>query len=119
MAQSRFDAFDNYLRSNGIPIDGLSGSQPYGPETVTINFLPSATAEQILWANDAKQTFDWRPRRFLTEQVIASTLAGLTVNQRNAILLRLAARAIVNDEPWVRQVMQDHQVAIPYDEVAP
>ena len=119
MPQNRLQAFDAYLRQNSIPIDGLSGNQPYGPETVTIQFQASATAEQITWAENAKQTFDWRPRRFLTDANIASVFAGLTSAQQNAILRRLLARFVVQNETWVREVMADHGVSIPYDEVVP
>lgn len=119
MPMSRLNAFDQYLRQNGIPIDGLSASTPYGPDTVEIQYSPSATAEQIAWAESAKQLFDWRPRRFLSEGTIASTFAGLTTAQQNAVLRRLLARFIVLNEDWVRQVMADQGVSIPYDEVVP
>lgn len=119
-AQSRTSAFDAYLRANAIPIDGLSvSSNPPGPTTVTIQFQASATAEQIAWANDALASFDWRPRRFLAESVIASTIAGLTTAQQNAVYRRLAALFIMQNEAWVRQVMADQGISIPYDEVAP
>lgn len=118
-AMTRLQAFDRYLRQNAIPIDGLSGSQPYGPETVTIQFKAEATAEQIAWAEAAKQSFDWRPRRFLTPAQIASVFAGLTTAQQNAVLRRVFALLVSQNEDWVLQVMADHGVAIPYDEVVP
>ena len=119
MAMSRVEAFEKYLRQNAIPINGLGFSDPPGPTTVTIDFKPEATAEQVAWAEAALESFDWRPRRFLTDAVIASTIAGLTAQQQNAILRRLVARFLQQNEEWVREVMADHGVAIPYDEVVP
>lgn len=119
-AMTRLNAFDRYLRQNAIPIDGLSQSgTPAGPETVTIQYQASATQEQIDWAEAAKQSFDWRPRRFLSDGQIASVFAGLTTAQQNAVLRRLFARFLQANEPWVLEVMADHGVSIPYDEVVP
>jgi hypothetical protein len=119
MPLSRFQAFDTYLRSNGIPIDGLSGDTPYGPTTVTIQYQASATQQQIDWAEQAKQTFDWRPRRFLSDAVIASAYAGLTTQQQNALLRRLVALLIRQNESAVLQIFSDLGQSLPYDEVAP
>jgi ABC-type taurine transport system substrate-binding protein len=87
--------------------------------TVDIQYQASATAEQIAWAEQAKQTFDWRPRRFLSDSTIASAYAGLTTQQQNAILRRLVALLIRNNESAVLQIFSDLGQSLPYDEVAP
>lgn len=119
MPLTRLSVFETYLTNNSIPIDGLSAIQPHGPDTVTIHYQVSATVEQIAWAEQAKQTFDWRPRRFLNKQVIASTYAGLTAQQKTAVLNRLIALLIVNNEAEVLQMFSDLGASFPYDEVAP
>lgn len=119
-AMTRLNAFDRYLRQNAIPIDGLSlSAPPAGPETVTIQYQASATVEQVAWAEAAKQSFDWRPRRFLSDATIASVFNGLTNAQQNAVLRRLFARFLQQNEEWLLQVLADHGVSIPYDEVVP
>lgn len=119
-AMTRLAAFDRYLRANAIPITGLQlSAPPAGPDTVTIDFAAGATAEQIAWAEQAKQSFDWRPRRFLTAAQIASVFAGLTAGQQNAILRRVFALIVMQNEDWVLEVARDHGVSIPYDEVVP
>lgn len=119
MPMSRLLVFDTYLRANAIPIDGLSGSAPYGPTTVDIQFRPEATAEQIAWANQAKETFDWRPRRFLSDATIASAYAGLTSLQRAAILNRFVGLLVRQNEAAVVEMFADLGVSLPYDEVVP
>lgn len=119
MPQPRISVFSNYLLANGIPVEGLAGSEPYGPTTVTINYRETATAEQIAWAEQAKQTFDWRPRRFLSDAVIASAYNGLTAQQKNALLNRLVALLIRTNESAVLQMFADLGQSLPYDEVSP
>jgi hypothetical protein len=48
-------AFDEYLRAQGIPIDGISGS---GADC-RIDFKPEATQKQRDWASAERATFDW------------------------------------------------------------
>lgn len=48
-------AFDQYLKLQGIPIDGVSGS---GPDC-RIDFKDSATKEQKDTANAARASFNW------------------------------------------------------------
>ena len=119
MAISRFAAFDQYLRDNAIPINGLSGSQPYGPATVTIDFKPEATAEQIVWANAAKDAWDWRTRRDLARSVVATNIAGLTSQQQNALMRHCIAKFILEHQDEVTRILAEHGFAVPFDEVAP
>lgn len=51
-------AFDEYLKSQGIPIDGVSGT---GPDC-RIDFKANATKAQKDAANAARASFDWTDR---------------------------------------------------------
>lgn len=51
-------AFDEYLKSQGIPIDGVSGT---GPDC-HIDFKANATKAQKDAANAARASFDWTDR---------------------------------------------------------
>jgi hypothetical protein len=117
---TRLEAFDAYLKANSIPIDGLSlSAEPAGPTTVTIQFQPSATTEQRAWAAQAMELFDWRPRRFLSDAVIASAYAGLTSQQRGAILNRFVGLLCRQNQAAVVAMFSDLGVSLPVDEVDP
>jgi len=120
MPMSRLEAFDAYLRSNSIPFDGLSlSAPPAGPSTVTIQFSPDATPEQRAWASQAKELFDWRPRRPLSDAVIASAYAGLASQQKAAILNRFVGMLCRQNQAAVVAIFSDLGVSLPVDEVDP
>lgn len=116
---TRVQAFEAYLSANAIPINGLGWSNPPGPSTVTIDFRPEATAEQVAWAEQAKEMFDWRPRQFLSDATIASAYAGLTSQQRTAILNRFVGLLVRQNEAAVVAMFAELGVSLPYDEVVP
>lgn len=119
MAISRLNAFDQYLRDNLIPIDGVSGSTPYSDSTVTIQFQVSATQQQKDFANAAKAGWDWRTRIDLTRANIASTIAGLTAQQQQALQRHCIAKFILEHEDEVTRILSDLGFALPFDQVAP
>jgi hypothetical protein len=115
---SRLPAFDAHLKGAGIPISGLSQSGP-APAGVTIGYLPEATAEQVAFAENEKATFDWRRRRPLSRNTIATAVAALTAQQQNAILRHVVCmilRERINDGANISAVLG---VAVPLDEVDP
>ena len=120
MSQSRLNVFDQYLQANAIPYNGLSVStNPPGPTTVTIDFKAEATQQQIDFANAAIQTFDWRPRAFLSTSTIVSTIQGLTAQQKTAFTNWVLANWVKDNEAKVIEALSTLQFSLPYDQVAP
>lgn len=116
--------FDVYLRTLGIPIpisgvsDNNNGTDAY-PQGVSINFLGSATAEQIAQGNTALAEFDWRKRRMIARNTIVNTLAALTAAQQNAILRHICAAYIREHKAEALDLLATLQQNIPIDEVDP
>lgn len=54
-AKSGLVAFDEYLKAEGVPIHGVSGTGA----NARIDFKPGASKEQENFANAARATFDW------------------------------------------------------------
>lgn len=116
---ARIADFENYLLANNIPFTGSSWSEPISAATVTINFAPEATQEQIDWANNAKETFDWRPRRLLTRAQIVQHWQGLTTAQQNGLMRHLLAMLIRQNRNEVLEALSQTGVPLPVDEVDP
>lgn len=116
---ARLDDFDQHLKANNIPFSGLSDSGGVRPESITINFLPEATAEQIAWAQNAKEIYDWRERRLLSRSQIVTAWQGLTDQQRNAVMRHLLAIIIRQNRSEVIQSLATVGVDLPIDEVDP
>lgn len=51
--------FDQYLKSQGIPIAGVSGKG----KDAYIDFLPEATKEQQMFALEARKDFNWEDQK--------------------------------------------------------
>lgn len=115
---TRVPDFDQYLKNNAIPISGVSQSGA-APAGITINFLPEATAEQITWANAARDSFDWRRRRAIGRNAIVTALANLTAGQQNAILRHAVAFLMRQNAPEMINIADTLGVALPVDEVDP
>lgn len=115
---SRVSAFDAYLRTNSIPIDGISqnGAAPAG---ITIQFQVAATPEQIAWAENARDTFDWRRRRPLNRNTIVTALANLTTGQQNSVIRHIAAYIARQNPDEVAALAAVVGIALPVDEVDP
>ena len=116
---SRVEAFEALLTANAIPFTGtsVSGDAPAG---IIINFAPSATAEQIAWANDQKDNvFDWRRRRPLARNTIVTTIAGLTTAQQNTIVRHIAAFIARQNPDECANIAAVLGVSFPVDEVDP
>lgn len=116
---ARLQDFNDYLLQNSIPISGLSDAGPPYPAGVTINFLPTATAEQIAWANDAKAAFDWRERRMLTMNQIFTGLSSLTTQQQNTILRYMVGQFIREHKAEALAALTTAGIVLPIDEVDP
>ncbi len=118
MPQPRSSVFDDKLRRAGVPIDGISIGNPNDvPATVVIQYQTTATPEQIAWAEDQKLSFDWRPRRFLTDAQINAVITGLTAQQQNGLIRRLIILVLKANEVDVQQILADLNVSVPYEEV--
>lgn len=122
LGNPRIGDFQAYLTLNNIPITGVSdnnnGTDPY-PQGVTINYLPAATAEQIAWAEDAREEFDWRRRRMLTRAQIAGHIAGLTANQQNTILRHMVSQFIRDNKASALAAIAELGANLPIDELDP
>lgn len=115
---SRISAFDAYLTDNAVPINGV-GISADAPAGVSIDFKPEATAEQIAWATNARDTFDWRRRRPLSRNTIVTALANLTTAQQNAILRHIAAFIGRQNPSEVASLAAVVGISLPVDEVDP
>lgn len=116
--ETRISDFDQFLQANSIPFSGISQSGD-APAGVTIHFLPAATAEQISWANEQKDEFDWRRRRAIARNTIVTALAALTTQQQNAILRHAVAYLMRQNPPEMANIAAVVGLALPVDEVDP
>lgn len=116
---SRFQDFDALLRSNGIPFVGLQDTGGARPGAITIDFSPSATAEQIAWANNAKETFDWRERRSRTRQDVVLSLQSLTTAQQTAYRNHAIVAWSLANPQIANAILNQIGVPLPIDEVDP
>ena len=114
----RLADFDAHLTSLGIPFSGLTNADNT-VESLVIDFLPAATAEQITQANDAKVAFDWRKRRMIARNTIVNTLAGLTAAQQNAVVRHIVAAFIRANKAEALDLLATLQQNVPIDEVDP
>lgn len=103
-SKSGLVTFDEYLKSQNIPIDGVSGTG----SGARIDFKNEATAEQRAFANDARATFDWsdkpapNPTKFLdalTDQIINGTI-DVTAVGPIILLHRTAADPVKTKALW-------------------
>ncbi len=115
----RLSDFDAYLRANNIPIDGVSESGNAPPGDVTIQFQTSATQQQKDWAAQALGLFDWRPRVPLDAATIAANFAGLTQQQKDAIVSRMIASHFGAPDASPVDIVTDLGISLPYDKVSP
>ena len=116
---SRIADFDQYLRLNAIPIDGISQMSGSPPESITIQFRPEATQEQIAWAEQAKELFDWRPRRLLDRAIVETNLRGLSLQQLAAIRGHMLAADLLAKKSLADRVLSELGISLPLDEVDP
>lgn len=90
MAEPRVAVFDALLKTNNIPIHGVSG---HGPGC-RIDFKDEATAAQQAQAAALAASFDWQRRRNRPDAAIANDIRNLSAPQRQqlntAVLLELA-----------------------------
>lgn len=110
--------FDAYLRRNSIPLVGVINTNNT-PEGLTLQFDASATAEQIAWANNAKETYDWRPRRLLDPETIASNFNGLTQAQKDSLLNHLVGITAQQAKSLLEDAIAVVGAPLPIDEVDP
>lgn len=121
MPLPRLVVLENTIRAAGIPISGLQNAGPPYPAGVTIDYLPSATVEQVAQAEQIKELFDYRPRRNLTRQQIAAGFAALTQSQQNAVLRHLLAILIRQafSAADVEAALAETGIPLAVDEVVP
>lgn len=121
MPLPRLVVLENTIRAAGIPISGVQNSGPPYPAGVTIDYLPSATAEQIAQAEQIKELFDYRARRNLTRQQLAAGLAALTQAQQTTVLRHLLAILIRQGSSAadVEAALAETGVPFAVDEVVP
>lgn len=93
-AKTGLAAFDEYLRSQNIPIDGVSGSGP----TARIDYKTEATKQQKEFGDAAKLTFDWsdKPDPDYTTFKSACYTDGLT-NKADIPLINVLADPAISD----------------------
>lgn len=116
--QTRLADFYTYLKDNQIPVDGV-GITADAPAGITIQFQVAATAEQIAWAENAKQEFDWRKMRLRLEEDLYNNFSGLTTSERANLQARaFAIVARTNPEAMAKALLASG-IALPLKEVDP
>lgn len=117
--QTRVAPFFEYLKANAIPVVGIAPLVSDAPAGVTIQLDPAATAEQIAWANNARDTFDWRRRRSLSRNDIVTALQNLTTQQQNSVLRHVVCYLLRQNPQEAANVMAVIGTSLPVDEVDP
>lgn len=126
MALSRIDVLAGVLTAAGIPFSGLTlpsvppGQTPvYTPQNVSVNYLPTATAEQIVAGNQIVETFDFRRRRSLTRAQIVNGIQALTTAQQNTVMRHLLAILLREKAAEVAAILSETGLPLAVDEVDP
>lgn len=119
MPLPRLTVLENTIRAAGIPIDGLSNAGPPYPAGVTIQYSPSATAEQITQGEQIKEVFDYRPRQSLTRQQIVTGWGQLTQQQQNTVLKHILTILLRNNPGEIEDILAETGVPLAVDEVVP
>ena len=115
---TRLVDFDDYLRANSIPINGVSQTAD-APEGVAIDFQEAATVEQISWANNAKTAFDWRKRRLRSLADLYANFSGLTTAERANLQARGFAIVAQTNPSLMAQMLLAAGIDLPLTEVDP
>lgn len=115
----RLADFTDHLTQNGIPISGVSNAGGTLPTGVTIQFLESATQEQMDFAENARLTFDWRQRVLFSRNQIVAGIASLTQPQQTILLRHLAAALIRMNKAEALDILTVAGIVLPVDQIDP
>ena len=118
IGEGRETSFFTYLQNNNIPVTGYVNNDNT-VEHLTIQYAPSATAEQIAWSENAKGTFDWRKQRVRTEADLYANFSGLTIQERAALQARAFSIVARTNPDAMERALIASGITLPLTEVDP